>query len=37
MGSPGMHTLRQMGLTVHLGAGGDARQAVMAVNDTAPN
>jgi hypothetical protein len=32
-----MRTLRRMGLAVHLGAGGDARQAAMAVNDTGPN
>ncbi|HEX9124688.1 MAG TPA: hypothetical protein VF984_15235 [Actinomycetota bacterium] len=36
-GDPMMHTLQQMGLKVHLGAGGNARQAAMAVNDSGPN
>ncbi len=31
MGEPMMHTLRQMGLEVRLGAAGDARQAAMTV------
>ena len=37
MGGPMVHMLQQMGLEVRLGASGDARQAVMAVNDSAPN
>ena len=37
MGDPMMRMLQQMGLEVHLGAGGDARQAAMAVNDSEPN
>jgi predicted Fe-Mo cluster-binding NifX family protein len=37
MGEPMMRTLQQMGLEVHLGAGGNARHAAMAVNDSRPN
>jgi predicted Fe-Mo cluster-binding NifX family protein len=32
MGPPMQRMLEQMGLAVHLGAGGDARQAVLAVD-----
>jgi len=37
MGEPMMRTLDQMGLEVHLGAGGDARRAALAVNDSGPD
>ncbi len=37
MGEPMVHTLRQMGLEVRLGAIGDARLAAMAVNVGEPN
>lgn len=37
MGEAMMRTLQQMGLEVHFGAGGNARQAAMAVNDSGPN
>jgi predicted Fe-Mo cluster-binding NifX family protein len=37
MGEPMMHMLQQMGLEVHVGASGDARQAAMTVNRSKPN
>lgn len=37
MGEPMMRTLRRMGLEVHTGAGGDARQAAMSVTGAGPS
>jgi len=37
MGEPMRLMLQQMGLEVHPGAGGDARQAALAVNGSGPN